>query len=39
MPRWKENFNDGNAFADEEDDDIGGYDDEQDWQPEVIFED
>ena len=39
MPRWKESFNDENAYEEEEEEDLSIYDEEQDWQPEVIFED
>ena len=38
MPRWKESFNDENAYEEDEES-CEGYDEEQDWQPEVIFED
>ena len=38
MPRWKDNFNDENAFEEDEEEDLSTYDDEQDWEPEVIFE-
>lgn len=39
MSRWKESFNDENAYEEDEEENLEEYDSEQDWQPEVIFED
>ena len=39
MARRKESFNDEDAFEEESEENADGYDEEQDWMPELIFED
>mgnify|MGYP001578520525 CR=1 FL=1 len=39
MPRWKETFNDENAFEEDEEENLEGYDEESDWLPEFMEDD